>query len=316
MGNRLDRVINASSQRELLPGVVVHHLLSNKPAGGFADYYDLVTTYIAVLSKHAAAFDETVTAQTFPVVVPDHEDHNPFVYLDTASARAGITAINAKVEGHRVAIVGLGGTGAYVLDLVSKSPVSQIHLYDGDRLMQHNAFRYPGAVPLDVIAAKVLKVDYFSDHYTTFRRGITPHPVFVDESNIGELFDMDFVFVAIDDNPSRAMIAERLEGADVAFIDVGMGIYLTSGRIGAQLRTTSSLPGHREHLWDNRKRLPITDGADDLYQQNIQIADLNAMNAALAVNRWKRYLGVYADLSGDHHHLYVTDSNDIVNEDF
>jgi ThiF family len=314
-GQPLQRVINATVQQEPLPGLVVDHVLSNKPTAGYVDYYELITTYVAVLSKHARTIDETVTAQTFPQVRPDTEEGSPFLYVDTASTRAGITAINAKVEGHRVAIIGLGGTGAYILDMVAKSPVAELHLYDGDRLMQHNAFRYPGAIPLETVTAKPMKVDYFAQQYATFRHGVTAHPVPVDEHNVDELASMDFVFLAIDDNASRAVIAKGLEAADVAFIDVGMGLYLAEGGIGGQVRITSSLPGHREHLWDDRKRLPTSVAADDLYGQNVQIVDMNALNAALAVNRWKRHVGIYADLEGEHFSLYASDGNDITNED-
>lgn len=314
-GNPLQRVIHSSDKQEPLPGVVVDHLLSNKPAAGYQDYYELVTTYVGVLSKHARTVDETATAQTFPAVRPDEEEGSPFVYVDTASSRAGITAVNAKVDGHRVAIIGLGGTGAYILDLVAKSPVAELHLYDGDRLMQHNAFRYPGAIPLEVVVAKPMKVAYFAEQYAEFRRGVVPHPVMIGEGNVAELESMDFVFLAIDDNASRAVIARRLEDAGVAFIDVGMGLYLADGGVGGQIRTTTSLPGHRDHLWDHRKRLPTSVAPDDLYGQNVQIVDMNALNAALAVNRWKRHVGIFADLEGEHFSLYVSDGNDITNED-
>jgi hypothetical protein len=40
---------------------------------------------------------------------------------------------------------------------------------------------------------------------------------------------------------------------------------------------------------------------DDPYEANIQIADLNAMNAALAVMWWKRYSGVYHHRTLHHH---------------
>jgi hypothetical protein len=36
---------------------------------------------------------------------------------------------------------GLGGTGSYILDLVSKTPVNEILLFDSDDFLQHNAFR-------------------------------------------------------------------------------------------------------------------------------------------------------------------------------
>ena len=68
-----------------------------------------------------------------------------FLYEDTASSRADIVTINSKLKSLRIGIVGLGGTGSYVLDFVAKTPVKEIHLFDGDTFDQHNAFRAPGA---------------------------------------------------------------------------------------------------------------------------------------------------------------------------
>ena len=36
----------------------------------------------------------------------------------------------------KVAIVGLGGSGSYILDLIAKTPICEIHLYDGDTLIR------------------------------------------------------------------------------------------------------------------------------------------------------------------------------------
>jgi len=298
-----------------VPGLTAQFRLSRKPAGGYADYYQLVTTYVSVLSKHVRELDPAATAQTHPVVVPDEDDPGPFHYIDTASARAGITAVNVKVASDRIAIVGLGGTGAYILDLIVKSPVQRIDLYDGDVLMQHNAFRYPGAVPIEVVQAKPMKVNYLAERYSVLHRQVVPHPCYVTEANVEEILAADFVFLAIDDNPSRALIAHRLEAAGKPFIDVGLGLFESDGSIGGQLRVTTSVPGHRDHLWDERHRLPTQALPEDLYDQNVQIVDLNALNAALAVGRWKRHVGIFADLEGEHHSLYVVDGNDTINED-
>jgi hypothetical protein len=43
--------------------------------------------------------------------------------------------------------------------------------------------------------------------------------------------------------------------------------------------------------------------------------DLNALNACLAVIRWKRLYGFYRDLEGEHHSLYTIDGNHLLNED-
>ena len=41
-----------------------------------------------------------------------------FKYADTASSRAGIAVATAKLEIGKVGIVGVGGSGSYILDLV------------------------------------------------------------------------------------------------------------------------------------------------------------------------------------------------------
>jgi hypothetical protein len=46
-----------------------------------------------------------------------------------------------------------------------------------------------------------------------------------------------------------------------------------------------------------RGRVSFEDGADgNEYNRNIQIADLNALNAALAVIKWKKLFGFYRDM--------------------
>ena len=59
-----------------------------------------------------------------------------------------------------VAIIGLGGTGGYILDFVAKTPVKQIRLFDPDVFLSHNAFRAPGAPMLEELRDAPKKVDY------------------------------------------------------------------------------------------------------------------------------------------------------------
>ncbi len=42
------------------------------------------------------------------------------------------------------------------------------------------------------------------------------------------------------------------------------------------------------------------------YASNIQIAELNALNACLAVIKWKQLSGFYQDLEHEHHLTYST----------
>jgi hypothetical protein len=199
-----------------------------------------------------------------------------------------------------VAIVGLGGSGAYVLDLLAKTPIREIHLFDGDVFSQHNAFRAPGAASLAQLQAAPMKVDYFARIYGEMRNGLVPVAEYLDGDTADRLATMDFVFLCLDRNGSKRALVAALETYGIAFIDVGMGVEEADAGLIGVLRVTTSAPGMRRHVWD-QGRIPFAEpGPQDLYARNIQIADLNALNAALAVLRWKKLRGFYADFEREH----------------
>src|SRR5205085_3355824 len=136
-------------------------------------------------------------------VLPDGAEESPFVYLDTASSRAGITSAARKLKSSNIAIVGLGGTGSYVLDFVAKTPVQEIHLFDADKFGQHNAFRAPGAASLDDLRAVPYKVDLWKSTYSNMHRGIHAHRVAIGNSNVALLDSMDYVFICSDGGASK-----------------------------------------------------------------------------------------------------------------
>lgn len=183
---------------------------SQKPRpDGYLDYHEKVTTYAAILLGPAQALDPTVTPWKFKPLASD-EDDGVFVYLDTFSSRAGITDRNQALALKKVVIVGLGGTGGYLLDLLAKTPILEIHLYDGDIFGTHNAFRAPGAASLAQLQEGMKKVDYYATTYAAMRRGIQPHRVNVTRENVGEVLDADFVFLAMDSGPAKQIIIEAL----------------------------------------------------------------------------------------------------------
>jgi hypothetical protein len=310
-GGLLEKIKHASTRQLLAERLVVDHSFSSKPPNGYTDYYDKMTTYSNILWGPAHALDNKVTPKTFPVILGD-EGESVFVYEDTASARTGIGAVSEKLAVPRVAIVGVGGTGAYVLDLVAKTPVGEIHVFDGDPFLQHNAFRAPGAAASEDLDRRSSKAEHFAQQYGRMRRKIVPHPHHVDESNVALLDGMAFVFVCVDDGAAKLPIIAYLEQHHIPFVDVGMGVNLVDGSLLGHVRVTMSTDQRRDHF---RKRVSLADGVDDAYHQNIQVADLNMLNAALAVIRWKKHCGFYHDLEHEHHSAYAIDGNQLVNED-
>ena len=294
-------------QFTVFEGCVAQHRFSNKPdvwSGGFPDHFEKVVHYATVIQSQARGIDPDADARTKRVIVPRESD-SVFRYADTSSVRAEIVATSARLKLAKVAIVGLGGTGAYVLDQVAKTPVWEVHLFDGDDFRQHNAFRAPGAATKEELLQRMKKVAYYLQRYDPMRRGIIPHAFYVDASNVVELTGFDFVFVCVDKGNARKVICEHLIAQGVLFVDVGMDVVMNPEtlELDGTCRVTTSTRDKNDHV---SRCVPMDDDdSDALYRQNIQVADLNALNAQLAVIKWKQLFGFYEDRFKSHHAAYT-----------
>jgi hypothetical protein len=234
-----------------------------------------------------------------------------FKYPDTNAARAGLSHISGRIKNQKVAIVGLGGTGAYVLDFVSKTPVKQISIFDGDQMFNHNAFRIPGTMTLDELIKKPSKVLYFKEKYEKFRDGIIAHDVFIDESNVVLLDEHDFVFIAIDKAEAKKVIIEHLMASKIPFVDLGMGISVVNNSLRGTIRKTLITPEDFSFL----DKIAMGKTADeDIYSQNIQISELNALNAILGILAWKKLYGFYLSEDISYNSIFIIDEEEIKNE--
>lgn len=289
---------------------VARHYLSTKPdANGYVDYYQKMTTYASIIAAPAAAIDSSVSARKVWQPLPDED--SVFNYVENASGRAGIEKLADLLSQERVAIVGVGGTGSYVLDLVAKTPVKEIRLIDNDDFLQHNAFRAPGAPTVDQLRAVPKKVGYFQSIYSNMHRGISAHAVALDADSVHLLDGVTFAFLCMDAGQSKKIAVERLEELGVPFIDVGMGLELTDGTLGGILRVTLSTSSQRQQA---REKISFEErNGENIYASNIQVADLNCLNAAMAVIRWKRHLAFYRDFERELHGLYTIDGNSLIN---
>jgi hypothetical protein len=311
-GTQIHQIVNQSSDIDLGNGVMAKHSFSSKPASGYTDYHHKMTTYASILSGPAAVLKPGVSPRTFRV--PDEREDNVFNYIETASDRAGIGALSQLLATETVGIIGLGGTGSYVLDLVAKTPVREIRLFDPDLFLQHNAFRSPGAPSIDELREAPRKVDYLAGIYSKMHRKIVPQAVAISADNLHLLEGLSFVFICVDGGAVKQQIVQKLEALGVSFIDVGMGLELVDESLGGILRVTASTPDKREHVHQGRISFDVG-GVDDVYASNIQVADLNALNACLAVGKWKKIRGFYRDLEQEHHSTYTTDGNMLLNHE-
>lgn len=285
---------------EVAPGVPARFFFSNKEPTWthYATHFEQLMHYWRVITDQARVIDPNATRPLGAGGVSVAAMESPFRYPDACSARGNFMAVSERLAQSNVAIVGLGGTGSYVLDQLAKTPVREIHLFDGDVFEIHNAFRAPGAAREENFGS--MKVNYFARLYSPMHRGIVPHGDYITEVNQALLGQFDFVFVCVDKGPARRLICSALQERNVPFIDCGMDLSLSGAQqIYGTCRATLSTEDKNDHFWG---RAPtMEDAGDALYAQNIQIADANALNALLAVMRWKQHLGFYAMPQAWHH---------------
>ena len=295
--------------------IVVQRIFSNKPYSkgvwsGFADFFEKIESYAAIICGPATE-RFGVTPYTFRKPQSAAED-TIFKIHDTLTSRAEIVELSARVRDDVVAVIGLGGTGAYLLDYLVKTPVKAIRGFDHDVYHVHNAFRSPGR--LDEGEFMRGKAEVLQTRYENFRYGLTLKPIRIDASSAAELEGVTFAFVCVDKGSSRAAIFDLLMARQIPFIDVGMGLNRKPGEpLRGMVRMTYYSAEHAAAV-RGKMLSELSDRPNDLYRTNIQIGELNALNAALAIIRFKQLRGFYKDVATPYHLLFDVADLTIVKE--
>ena len=140
-------------------------------------------------------------------------------------------------------------------------------------------------------------------YYDNFRTGLNLSPKYIDASCAEDLNGVTFAFVCVDKGSSRAGIFDLLISKGIPFIDVGMGLLRQEGALNGMLRTTYYSPERAQEMRD-KGLAELVDGPNDLYRTNIQIGELNALNACLAVILFKQLRGFYLQELPCYHLLF------------
>lgn len=316
-GSIIPSLVNGARRNNLGSGLISDYYLSCYPdsTNGYKNYYDKVMVYYNTISAAALNYDKHKFLQ-LKGSGKVRSIGSVLCYDDTNASRAGIIGINERTLGYKVAIIGLGGTGGYLLDYLAKTEVAEIHLYDEDVFNTHNAFRAPGAPSIEQLNSQPFKVDYFGEIYGRMHTGIIPHRIRITKDNISELNDKDMVFICIDSPSVRNFISSYLADHNLSFIDSGMGLECSNDRLSGLVRVTEGFYGHYNHLKDAYGE-SATNGEEDMYKSNIQIAELNSLAAALSIIQWKKMLGVYNDYSdGSMNFIYSISGNSITHQKY
>lgn len=263
-------------------------------------------------SVSAAGYSETAFLTT----------PGPFRIPNTFEARAAIGPVQNPIRQQRIAIIGLGGTGAYLLDLVAKTPVKEIHLLDSDHIEWHTFMRAPGAPSVAERESggtgDLHKVDYYSSKYAPLRNGIHVHRVRVDSSAVlGEFLSnhpIDHAFVCIDqavedDSPRQDVVYQGLSDAGVPFIDSGVSITVEDRTVRGAV--TTSVYGAGSTAWMDSIPNARVEGVVRGYR-NVQLPEVNALAASLAMMEWRRRTGQYVSESTSFLHKFRLETPRII----
>lgn len=292
------------SLSEACTDVIVERSFSNKPRingnlTDFVDFFAKIESYASIISGPAMEA-HGVTPLTYRSVTDEVNDPI-FKFRDTLTSRAEISELASKFEDEVVAVIGLGGTGAYVLDYLVKTRVKELRGFDGDDFHIHNAFRSPGRVVEEEFGKPKARV--MEGRYENLRHGLMFKATYIDEMSLDEVEGVTFAFVCVDKGSSRARIFDLLINSGIPFIDVGMGLKKKPDGLSGLIRATYFPPDQASTI-RGRGFVALVDEPIDLYRTNIQIAELNALNAALAVIKYKQLRGFYRDDIAGYHHIF------------
>ena len=264
-------------------------------AGEYMNAWHALIVYATSVASPAGREEQEQVERIFEFEIEGEDSRDMRVWRDRA-------------RGQKIEVVGLGGVGLWILDLMSKTYVSEISIWDGDEIEGRNLLRSPGWASQEAIGKN--KAEHFGGHYQRVRKGISIHPEYWQQDIHENVFDeSSFVFIAVDKADVRTALCETLVQKKIPFIDVGMGIELEEGRVrgSCQVFYSGEVPGR----W--RNAIPTAEGADGAKAYyDLQLADLGALNAALAVGVWRRHIGQYGEEEKDWLTRYSIEENDLL----
>ena len=188
-----------------------------------------------------------------------------------------------------VAIVGLGGVGAWIADLVVKADPQEVHGWDYDCIEPKNLLRMPGGLDPNVWVGKP-KADWFQETYSLIHTSVHGHNARVLPESVREVTERTtFAFVAVDDADDRMMVCDTLANAGIPFVVVGLSPVRKGKRVKVSLRIVTA---HVDvSSW--REAIPQVGQAGQDDYGSLDLPDVYSMAAAWAIQSWRRMRGQF-----------------------
>jgi ThiF family len=269
----------------------------------YRSFEEKVRTYVDIITAPAmAAYPDATPLRNIEIKAA--AQGTPLRFPDTLSSRYHMNDVSHLLKEKKVALVGLGGTGSYILDFIARTHLQQIALFDDDKVQVHTIFRMPGFISR---AIGKTKVEALAQQYGNWHAGIVAVPERVAEGNINRLKEFDFVFVSVDDGPSRKYIIDWLSSNAIPFVDCGMGLNRSLVGLNGVVRITGVDRPAFEHTVGT-PYLPAANPEHGEYRRQAQTGELNALNAVLAVIRFKQHFKLFDRLDDAVSYIFETAS--------
>lgn len=289
--------------QDLGEGITVYMQWSRKPKSGggsrgYRNYREKIETYVEEVGGEAETKRPGILEAARSGGDPEVESKTRFKYVDTNAYRNGVKGIEQRIEDEVVAVIGVGGSGSYLVDILAKTNIKELYLYDDDVLEQHNAFRIAGAARIEELGRGKSKVEWHRERYAAVREeGIYVQEKRVDDETLKCLAKCTTVFIAVDCLNSRRKIQNKCNEMGVLHISVGLGLDIegdNNDQIGGMVKVETQYRPKDVGKEGNGIRGGEEEQPNQIYG-NVQTAELNMLGAALAITEWKAKRGVYRD---------------------
>lgn len=268
-----------------------------KDGGEYLDAWEALKTYTSTIYSGFLSFDtethlQAVRPYTFDI--PGERSRNEIQWLDL-------------VRTQKIAIVGLGGVGAWIADLLVKSDVAEIHGWDHDEIEAKNIIRMPGAVNPNWIGKK--KARWFQDTYSQVHNNVIGHEQKVTEHNADKVgAGISFGFIAVDRDDARTAAIDAFSNRRIPFVDIGLSPSRTDRKVDVSIRIIIARP----YLEGWRAAVPVVDQVGQGIYGRLELPDLNATAAGLAVQNWRKFCGQMGEATSVECLVYQSESSKII----
>lgn len=269
-----------------------------KNAGDYQDAWDALKTYIHAIYSGFLSSDNNNIQQA----------KRPYTFQILGEKSREEIQWFDLVRGDKIAIIGLGGVGAWIADLMTKTDVIEIHGWDEDVIEEKNIIRMPGAVsPKWVGKAKAM---WFQKTYRKIHKKVYGHAENITERNVQKICNnITFAFVAIDNEKGRKIICEHMTKHGIPFIDIGLSLNRNNdNQLCVSIRISIALP--YDETW--QKSIPAVDKAGQEIYGKLELPDVAAMAAGWAVQYWRKMRGQLAQEKPQECMKYQADTNMII----